>query len=185
VEYAKLLRELEFRRNSIFINTDNYNTKLQIIREDLELTEPQALVFLERFSTEYCNTFKEQIKADLSYFVQGSSLLERAIDSIRGIVAIDQAERDRERVKKDQERDRQLQMMIFAAGSAVTVGGIIASSSGQVTPQNPLKSPFDKSANSLHSFTVFVLVSIIAAIVSGLIAWQVTKFIHKQTDKNS
>ncbi len=171
VEYTKLLRDLEFRRNSIFIHSDNYNTKIQIIREELELAEPEALDFLEKFSSEYCKTFQEQIQADLSYFVQGTSLLERAIDSIRGIVAIDQAERDREREEKDKIRDRQLQMSIFAAGSAVTVGGIIASSSGQVTLEDPIQWSGDK----IHPFTLFVIGSIFAALVSGLIAWYVPK----------
>ncbi|MGK7881471.1 MAG: hypothetical protein AB4060_15440 [Crocosphaera sp.] len=168
VEYTKLLRDLEFRRNSIFIHSDNYNTKLQIIREELELSEPEALAFLEQFSNEYCQTFQAQIQADLSYFVQGTSLLERAIDSIRGIVEIDQAE-----------RDRQLQSSISSAGAAITVGGIIASSSGQVTQQNPIS----LSGEKVHPFTWFVLLSILAAFISGVIGWYLPK-LFKYWSKN-
>ncbi|MDJ0578779.1 hypothetical protein [Crocosphaera sp.] len=168
VKYAQLLRKLEFRRNSIFIHTDNYNTTIQFIREELELSEPKALAFLEQFSNEYCKTFQAQIQADLSYFVQGTSLLERAIDSIRGIVEIDQAE-----------RDRQLQSSISSAGAAITIGGIIASSSGQVTPQNPIS----LSGEKVHPFTWFVLLSILAAFISGVIGWYLPK-LFKYWSKN-
>ena len=218
VEYAVILGDLKLRLNNTVIHTGNYKTTLKFIRKDLKLTKEEDLVFLEQFSNEYCRTFQEQIQADLSFFVQGSSLLETAIESIRGIVEIDQAERDREReenekkrereqVQRDREREeneklrereqaqrdrkreeneklreRQLQMSIFAAGSAVTVGGIIASSSGQVPSKYPLKSPLDKTATSIHPFTWFVLGSIVSAFFSGWVAWNLVKSIQKRSE---
>ena len=198
-EYARILRDLKLRLNNTIIHTGNYKTTLQLIQEELNLTE-KDIVFLEHFSSEYCNTFKGQIQGDLSYFVQGSSLLETTIDSIRGIVEIDQAERDHEReeneklrdleqAKRDREREeneklreRQLQLSIGVAGSAVTVGGIIASSSGQVTSQNPLKFPWDQSATSIHPFTWFVLSSVLAAVFSGWVALSLIKLIQKRSE---
>lgn len=135
VEYSRLLRDFEFRRNSILMHADNYKTKLQILQRDLKTED---LTFLERFSVEASRAFREQIQADINYFIQGSSLLDKAIDSIRGIVAIDQVERDRQREDNEKLRDRQMQVTIFAAGSAVTVGGILASTAGQVTPSTPI-----------------------------------------------
>ena len=184
VGYSGLLRDFEFRRNSILIHSDNYKTKLQILQRDLKPEED--LTFLERFSTETSRAYQEQIQADIGYFVQGSSLLEKAIDSIRGIVAIDQVERDRQRGeqeqqrreetdKKEKARDRQMQVTIFAAGSAVTVGGILASTAGQVTPSTPILSPGSPSASrSLHPFISFSILSMFVAVIAGFIAWKAT-----------
>lgn len=180
IEYSGLLRDLEFRRNSILIHSDNYKTKLKILQRDLKTED---LTFLERFSTETSSAFQEQIQADIGYFVQGSSLLDKAISSIRGIVAIDQLERDRQREEqekqrqeesdqKEKTRDRQLQVTIFAAGSAVTVGGILASTASQVTPSAPILPPWSSSASrSLHPFVGFSLLSIFLAIAAGCLAW--------------
>jgi len=184
VEYSGLLRDFEFRRNSIFIHSDNYKTKLKLLQRDLKSHED--LTFLERFSAETTRAYQEQIQADIRYFVQGSRLLEKAIDSIRGIVAIDQAERDRQREQQEQQRredadakekarDRQMQVTIFAAGSAVTVGGILASTAGQVTPSTPVLSPWSTGASrSLHPFITFTILSIFVAVVAGFIAWKAT-----------
>ncbi|NEO29843.1 MAG: hypothetical protein F6K36_05210 [Symploca sp. SIO3C6] len=178
VSYSSLLRDLEFSRNSIIIHTDNYNSKLNFISNHLE--SESDLSFLEAFSQENCRTYQEQIQGDLGYFVQGSSLLEKAINSIRGIVAIDQAERDRKREDREKESDRQLQLTIFAASAGVTVGGIVASSSGQITEQNPIKWNVIKfHDHPIHPFTVLVFFSIVAGLVAGGIAWWLTKQWHK------
>ncbi|MGH2412138.1 MAG: hypothetical protein ACRDEA_00225 [Microcystaceae cyanobacterium] len=47
------------------------------------------MLFLETFSQENSPFFQKQIQADLGYFRHGSSLLEQAIASIRGIVEIE------------------------------------------------------------------------------------------------
>ncbi|NET03985.1 MAG: hypothetical protein F6K16_04480 [Symploca sp. SIO2B6] len=182
VEYSNLLQDLGFRKNSIIIHTANYQTKLQTLRNELQAeseSEPD-LSFLETFAQKNCLTFQEQIQADFGYFVQGSSLLEKAINSIRGIVAIDQAERDRKREDREKESDRQLQVTIFAASAGVTVGGIVASSSGQITEQNPIKWNVIKfHDHPIHPFTVLVFFSIVAGLVAGGIAWWLTKQWHK------
>jgi hypothetical protein len=54
------------------------------------------LSFLELFSQETCPQFTEQIKADLGYFKHGTNLLEKAMEAMRGVVAIEEARRDAE-----------------------------------------------------------------------------------------
>ncbi|MEH2324337.1 MAG: hypothetical protein V7K32_12325 [Nostoc sp.] len=89
--YTRLLRNLEEYQNTITINAYNYEERLQRIHAIIG----DNISFLETFSQKNCPYFQQQINSDLGYFRHGSELLGRAIDSIRGIVEIEQADRDR------------------------------------------------------------------------------------------
>jgi hypothetical protein len=117
LKYTELLRELDNCQNTISIHTRNYTERLQQIRS---INPDEDISFLEEFSQKNCLFFQEQIKFDLGYFNHGSSLLDKAIASIRGRVAIDQAQRDRITEDKQQERDRNLQIFILAGGLTLT-----------------------------------------------------------------
>lgn len=92
LDYANLLRYLESYQNTIAINGRNYADRLQQIRG---VIKDEDISFLEKFSLENSADFQEQIKAELGYFTHGSSLLDKAIASIRGRVEIDRAKSDR------------------------------------------------------------------------------------------
>jgi hypothetical protein len=189
VEYSDLLRDLESRRNSIAINTDNYKNKLRIIRNRLDSSKKLDLSFLASFAQENCSIFQEQIQGDLGYFVPGASLLEKAISSIRGIVEIDQAERDRlreEREKKreeeeetkqeeqelkEKEKERRLERTVQILGVCIGTGGLVASSCGQI--DKPFLPPF--STNTPHPVVSTLFLSFLAALVAGGITWWVTR----------
>ena len=95
VKYARLVMDLEFRENTIAINAKNYQDKLYQISLDLKSRKKYNdsecdLSFLELFSQETCPQFQEQIKADLGYFRHGTGLLDKAMEAIRGVVAIEE-----------------------------------------------------------------------------------------------
>jgi hypothetical protein len=106
--YARLLRDLEDQKHTISINTQNYKDKLRIIKrkigEEISSLLGQDLSFLEKFGIRNCRKFQEQIKADLGYCLPGSSLVNQAIASIRGIVEIEQA-----RISRQQEINAQIE----------------------------------------------------------------------------
>lgn len=90
LEYTRLLLKFEDKQNTIAINADNYSNKLDQIKQTLN---GESVEFLENFLNKSCVTFKRQIQGDLGYFQHGSQLLDQAINSIRGIVEIEQTKR--------------------------------------------------------------------------------------------
>jgi len=178
VEYSDLLRDLESRRNSIAINADNYKTKLQLIRNKFTLDKDKDISFLTSFYLENCQVFQEQIQGDLGYFVPGANLLEKAISSIRGIVEIDQAQRDRIREDQDKtreqeekDRDYRLERTIQVLGIGLGTGGLVASSFNHI--DKPLLPPF--STNKPHPVISTFFWSVLAALLAGLATWWITK----------
>ena len=192
VEYSDLLRDLESRRNSIAINTDNYKNKLRIIRNRLDSSKELDLSFLVSFAQENCSVFQEQIQGDLGYFVPGASLLEKAISSIRGIVEIDQAERDRlreerekkreedeetkqeERELKEKEKERRLERTVQTLGVALGTGGLVASSFNHI--DKPFALPGSpKATDAFHPVTVTLFWSFLIALIFGGMTWWLTR----------
>ncbi len=117
VKYARMLIDLEFRQNTIAINAQNYQDKLNQISLDIKAAKKYNdsdanLSFLETFSKETCPQFQRQIQADLGYFKHGSGLLDQATEAIRAIVAIEEAY-----------RDAKLEVTIQAVGFGLGAGG--------------------------------------------------------------
>ncbi|MEG4318255.1 MULTISPECIES: hypothetical protein [unclassified Microcoleus] len=161
VKYSRLLMELEFRQNTIAINAKNYEDKLNQISLDLKsrkkYTDTQCdLSFLELFSKETSPRFQAQIKADLGYFTHGTGLLDKAMEAIRGVVAIEEAY-----------RDAKLEVTIQAVGFGLGVAGVVAGSSPYLIKQDPpnqvIALPFLKVG--INSFALVLLISIGAGVV--------------------
>ncbi|BAY28713.1 hypothetical protein NIES2107_05450 [Nostoc carneum NIES-2107] len=162
LDYAILLRYLEAYQNTIAINGRNYADRLQQIRG---IVKDEDISFLKKFSLENCPKFQEQIKAELGYFTHGSSLLDKAIASIRGRVEIDRTKSDRLAENKKEKSDRNLQITILAVGTGIGAGGIMASSY-TLLPSDPLltlvKTP------EINRFTLSIAYSLIFGLAVGL-----------------
>ena len=161
VNYARLLMDLEFRQNTIAINAKNYEDKLKQISLDLKSRKKYNegdcdLSFLELFSKETSPQFQAQIKADLGYFTHGTGLLDKAMEAIRGVVAIEEAY-----------RDAKLEVTIQAVGFGLGVAGVVAGSSPYLIKQDPpnqvIALPFLKVG--INSFALVLLISIGAGVV--------------------
>ncbi|MGK7874168.1 MAG: hypothetical protein AB4426_12900 [Xenococcaceae cyanobacterium] len=174
LKYGDGLRDLENRRITIEVNANNYEVKLRQIQEK----EPNEEVsFLSVFSEKICRTFQEQINVDLGYFRYSSGLVDKAIASIRGIVEIEQAQRDRQLQEREQQRDRQLQITILAVGAGVSAGGIFASSYTLITPENPLLLPGQD--RTIHPFTLSVICSLLFSFLFGIAIYAAIQGIAK------
>lgn len=163
VKYARMLIDLEFRQNTIAINAQNYQDKLNQISLDIKAAKKYNdsdanLSFLETFSKETCPQFQRQIQADLGYFKHGSGLLDQATEAIRAIVAIEEAY-----------RDAKLEVTIQAVGFGLGVAGVVAGSAPYLIKQDPpnqmvaLPLPFLKVG--INSFALVLLISIGAGVV--------------------
>lgn len=145
--YACCLRDLEDHKTTIATNVKNYDYWLGKIRES-SLKDDQ-LEFLENFLNQTCQQFQNQIQVDLGHLAPARHLISQMIASIRGIVEIEQAERDRQmqailkeseknekerdaiKELKDKRSDLQLQLTIGAVGFGLAVSGVTS----QVEPR--------------------------------------------------
>ena len=165
LDYNKLLRLLEDYYNTITLNSYNYKEKLQPIITQTK-ADSQDSPFLEYFSQKICPSFQTQIKGDLGYCQHGKELIEEATNTIRGLVEIDQAE-----------RDRSLERTVQVIGTGLAVGAIVASISPNSLREEPILPPL--ASSTLHPFFFSFLVSfgaaIIAGIIAGLLGWLWTR----------
>ncbi|MBE9142321.1 hypothetical protein [Planktothrix mougeotii] len=145
---------------TIVINSKNYQKTLKKIQRKLKEKYPinseQKLDFFLAFINEDSQYFQERIKDELNYFVEGSTLVDRAIASIRGITEIEQTENQRRQEKQEQENNYQLQIKILAVGTGMSAGGITGSSSGLLLSQYATDYP-------VITFGISVIISFIVA----------------------
>jgi hypothetical protein len=204
--YSRLLRDMHDNIQSIITNTENYSRWPQkIFQKSLEKFADDDLKFLENFRDRTCQRLQQQIQTDLNYLSPGQEMFQQAIAISRGLVEIDQAERDRQRQdqlrrledkeeqkrqqqeNREKERDRNFQTTVFAVATGLSVGGIVISASSQVPDpaKNPkLVMPWSPNASaSVHPFIVWVVGSIISALVAAWIAGLVTQYWQKRTEE--
>ncbi|MBE9005235.1 hypothetical protein IQ259_09305 [Fortiea sp. LEGE XX443] len=158
--YTRLLRNLEDYQNTIVINTHNYAERLQQIRDFTN----SDITFLENFSQKNSPFFQQQITADLGYFRHGSELLSQAIDSIRGIVEIEQAKRDRS-------LENTIQILGIGFGGGAIVSGVVVQHIDKISQPLAAISP----DNQPHPFFASLILSIIATLLFTALGWCITK----------
>ncbi len=156
LEYADRLRDIEDNQNKIVVKNRYYTEKL---REIKSIFPKENLSFLESFSTNTSCYFQEQVTMELDYFRHGFGLIDKAIASIRGQVAIDLAESERQRDRKEQ-RDS------LAIGSGFGTAGIIAS----VLQIEEVRTQPDKVIGS-RPFSLSVSLGIVVGLLVWLSSW--------------
>jgi hypothetical protein len=154
--YSLKIRNLEYAVNNINIHKQNY----QIILNSFQDKIGDQLEFLHNFLTE--QTFIQQIEADLNYLRPASNLLDQAINTIRGLIDIQQAEIDIAKTESDRSLERTIQ--IFGVG--LGFGGIVSSTiSGYIQEPVSLIPNFSKPIHpGLLSLVISVLLGILAAL---------------------
>ncbi|NEO67759.1 MAG: hypothetical protein F6J98_48400 [Moorea sp. SIO4G2] len=194
--YSDLLGQLERDSLTIKTNGHNYSEKLQQIKE--KLPNDEDLSILSVFSDKHSPTYQNKIQINLSYFAHSSSLLDKAISSIRGIVEIEQAERDRAKEKEDRARDKQaekrekrLQLWITFVGTGLAVSSI-SSQSDAKQPLEVILTKLDRKGSldcpkpeaglqpCLSYSFVFVVFHVLLGVgVGAFVAFIVDRMIHR------
>ncbi|MBE9097580.1 hypothetical protein [Tychonema sp. LEGE 07203] len=167
VEYTRLPIDLENRQNTIAINAQNYPKKLDRISLDIKYQKiyndiDADLSFVELFSKETCPQFSEQIKFDLGYFKHGTGLLDKAMEAIRGVVAIEEAY-----------RDAKLEATIQIVGFGLGVVGVVASGAPYLIEQDPPDRKFyiPLSNTEIPPFVMVLSIGFGAGIGVWLVIW--------------
>ena len=179
LNYSRSLRDLKTLSTSLSTNIINYKTCLKNI-----LTPEDQVKFWQEFGDRTCKQYQTQIEINLNYLSPGQDLLEQLINTIRGLVEIEQAEIDQKNAielskneKEEAKRDKSLERTISTLGFGLGAGGI-ASSITSAYIEKPLTLPYLEF--SLPPFILASLLSFGIAAIAGFIAWQITKPISKE-----
>jgi len=164
LEYSRFLRDLQQCRHTIGINAHKYEDKVNQIQSKLQ---SDSLEFLQTFSQKNCLSLQEQIQADLNYFEHGVGLQEKMLGAIRGMVEIEQAE-----------RERHLQDTVGWLGVGIGTAAVVGSCSAHLIPANPIQPPF--TSDTLHPFIVSALASVLGGVAAG---WVARLFLERRRKK--
>ena len=164
--YGMNLNLLAIQNPGLITNLGNYQNHLKRLEDKANKMAATDLNFLNEFSELAERQYQKQIAQDLASFTPGLDVLKGITDTIRGIVEIEQAQ-----------RDRQFQEIVGVAGMGIAAASLVASVSGEVPsemkqypPINTLISPFhltDAGATSLVALSL----SIILGGVSSFFTW--------------
>ena len=122
MDYQLQLRNLQAHYTTIKTNQTNYQNYLK------HFWQPGDIVLWQEFGEITCKRYLDQLETHLEYIKPGKDLIGEFINTIRGIVEIEQAE-----------SDRSLERNIQILGAGLGAGGIVASSiSGHMDNFPPL-----------------------------------------------
>jgi hypothetical protein len=167
LEYNYLLRLLQNCGNTIALNTHNYSEKLQQISHILN---HEDLSFLEVFKDKNSSHFQKQIEIDLMYFGNGIDLVDKAIAAIRGIVEIEQAERDRQLQETIHKGDREMELLIAAVGVGLAVSQVTSQLIPVITHRPPQSLSSEGDSATFLDVAVHLLIGTSIAIVFHLLS---------------
>lgn len=162
LDHSLELRNLDYSLNTIKIHQQNYRT---ILQEFQKITDDRLDFFANFLENQF---FIKQIEADLNYLKPASQLLDQAINTIRGIVEIEQAKIDIAKTESDRSLERTIQIL----GVGLGVGGIASSTiSGYIKEPVSFTPDFAKPIHpGIFSLLISLLLGILAALgMAGII----------------
>ena len=160
--YSRYLRDLQLHKATIQTNVKNHKLYLDKISR---LCKQDDLEFLSSLIELAEDNFVEQINTDLAYLTPGQSLFEQLIESIRGIIEIEQTK-----------RARNLNITINTLGIGFGGGAII---SGVVVQHiDKINQPVDWNlslSKPPHPFYASLFLSLIGILVFLGIGWLIAR----------
>ena len=169
LQYSEYLTEFEKYHLTIETNTKNYTEKLRQIQEK---AANENLYFLSSFNQIISINFSNQIQTDLGYFTHTSGLIDKAITSIRGIIEIEQAERDRS-------LENTIQRLGIAFGGGAIVSGVVTQHIDK-----PFAPGIINFKYPVHPLTSSLLWSFAATTFFWFLAWLFTQPKRKRNQRN-
>lgn len=161
LDYTRCLQDLITDHTTINTNLTNYRSSLNQITGINGVNSPQSW---QNSLNKDCHKLQEQIKTDIDYLSPGQELFEQIVDTIRGIVEIEQVELEKEQAERDRSLENTIQVVGVALGSGAIVSGVVSQ-----YIQQPVSLPYLKPSipPMLSSFFWTVLTTLVA----GALAW--------------
>jgi len=178
MQYQRQLRNLQAHYTTIQVNQRNYQKYLQ------KFWKTGDIATWQEFDKITCKLYLQQIRTYISYIQPGKDLISEFINTLRGLVAIEQAKCDgklqqtlQDIEKGEKKRDRELENTIQAVGTGIGVGigfaGILASSYPLI--EQPWALPSFQHPLPPHPFIIAIGVSCLCGGGLGWFAWFWTK----------
>ncbi|MEA5563385.1 hypothetical protein [Planktothrix agardhii] len=157
-EYGEYIQQMKLQLNTIETNLKNYQYYLNQLN-NIVIPEDN-LPFFNKFETRTKDKFIEQINVDLGYLTPSQNLFSELINTIRGLVEIEQAE-----------IDRSLETTIAILGVSLGVGGIAASTFSGYVERPLINSNSNQSPSKIftHPGIFAFLLSVTITLVTGLL----------------
>ncbi len=176
-DYATKLSYLEILRLAIENNLRNYQSYIIDIEnkaKDKQQNDSTLgytnLKCLEKFTQTVTNKYKVQIQQDCASFSASLRIIEDLINTVRGIIEIEQTKRDRS-------LERTFQVLGTAFGGGAIVSGVVTQHIDKPFTAINIKNP-------IHPLVSSLLWSILATVIFGMVALWVTKPKRKQNKQN-
>jgi hypothetical protein len=161
-DYACQLRDLQIHKNTIQTNCQNY--RLEFDKINNTCIADDDLTFLSSFWELAKDTYVEQINIDLGYLQPSQNLFDQMINTIRGIVQIEQT-------KGDRSLENKVQVLGIGFGGGAIFSGVIVQHIDKINQPIPLISPH----KPLNPFWASLILSIIATGGWTAFGWLITK----------
>ncbi len=169
-QYASDLNHLEIQLHTIETNQKNYQEHLDHIIQKASKYGETDLLFLENFNKTVKQKYQLQIQQDIDSFSPALRVLEDVINTIRGIVEIEQAK-----------RDRNLENIVAATGVGVGVASVAASAASALIKD--ITQPYPNQINNqqnialpLANLIIVMLFSIgLGCLISGY-TWKLLRY---------
>lgn len=164
--YGTNLNLLAIQQQTITSNLYNYQSYLNRIEARAKKTAATDLNFLKEFSGTVEHQYQKQIAQDFASFSPGLGVLQGLTETIRGIVEVEQAQ-----------RDRNFQTLVGVAGTGIATASLIASVSGSVAGEIQKSPPIKTVIAPFHltdawaTFFIALTLSIIAGGLVSLLTW--------------
>jgi hypothetical protein len=159
--YIDYLRDLELHKTTIQTNSKNY--RLYLNKLNKICLQSDDLEFLSNFLELAEDAFIEQINTNLAYLTPGQNLFDQMIATIRGIVEIEQANRDRS-------LENTIQRLGIAFGGGAIVSGVVTQHIDK-----PFAPGIINFKYPVHPLASSLLLSFLATACFWLLALWVTK----------
>lgn len=190
LKYSQCLSNIQALQTTLETNLKNYNICLKNIAEIGETPE-----FWHNFIQKSRDRDFNQIQTYLTYLSPTKANLQQSIDTIRGLVEIEQAEIDRSNENAAQNRQQRLEVVITLVSTGLAVSGISSSVANEtvmtafsqlpICPSTPKSELYQQSLCSLSLILFHLLLGIILAIPMGLLVWSLqNRFSYKRGTGN-
>lgn len=163
MRYQRQLRNLQAHYTTIKTNQINYQNYLK------KFWQPGDIPSWQDFGETTCKRYLDQIETYLEYIKPGKDLIGEFINTLRGLVEVEQAK-----------RDRSLQITIAVVGVGIGVAGVV-SSSYTLAVDKPWDFPsFQHPLLPPHPFFIAIIVSCFGGGILGGVAWLIARKVLKQ-----
>lgn len=156
-DYTRCLQDLQTHHTAITTNITNYRICLDKIQTIGRVNSPQSW---QDFINKECKKLQEQIQTDINYLTPGQELFGQLVDTIRGIVETQQAERDRS-------LEYTIQILGIGFGGGAIASGVVTTHIDKINQPLTAISP----NNPPHPFYGSLLLSTVATLFFIALGW--------------